>query len=263
MEIMQYQVSWLQWLAITLPVGALSMLACWLMLLYVYRPHHTTPLVQPIRASNEPLNRRQYFIIAVTVLTIIMWCMESQIRSVFGHSGIIGILPMIVFFGTGILDKDDFNSFLWTVAMLAMGGMSLGFVVKRTQLLNSMTAIIQTMIVGQSLWVIMFGFCTLLLVVATFISHTVSALIVLPLVYEVGVRVGQPLLLVMGSAIMCSGAMGLPVSGFPNIFAVSCEDATGENYVRAKDFLKVGVPLSIIVNMITVTVGYGIMLAIF
>jgi hypothetical protein len=35
--------------------------------------------------------------------------------------------------------------------------------------------------------------------------------------------------------------MGLPVSGFPNMNAVSLEDATGVNYVDTTDFLKVGV----------------------
>ena len=33
--------------------------------------------------------------------------------------------------------------------------------------------------------------------------------------------------------------MGLPVSGFPNMNAVSLEDATGQNYVDTLDFLKV------------------------
>jgi phosphate transporter len=71
---------------------------------------------------------------------------------------------------------------------------------------------------------------------------------------------GHADLLVMGAAIMCSGAMGLPISGFPNINAVSLEDATGQPYVGTKDFLKVGVPISVIVCLLTVSLGYGTML---
>lgn len=59
---------------------------------------------------------------------------------------------------------------------------------------------------------------------------------------------------------MCSGAMGLPISGFPNITAISIESVGGRPFVKTKDFLKVGIPISVIVLLITVTVGYGIML---
>ena len=33
--------------------------------------------------------------------------------------------------------------------------------------------------------------------------------------------------------------MGLPISGFPNMNAVSLEDSMGQNYVSTWDFLKV------------------------
>ena len=50
----------------------------------------------------------------------------------------------------------------------------------------------------------------------------------------------HPKLLVMGAALMCSGAMGLPVSGFPNMTAIALEDAFGRTYVTTLDFLMVG-----------------------
>ncbi len=71
----------------------------------------------------------------------------------------------------------------------------------------------------MSLYGVLIVFASLILVVATFISHTVAALIILPLVHSVGVGMAEPHpnLLVMGSALMCSAAMGLPTSGFPNM----------------------------------------------
>ena len=70
----------------------------------------------------------------------------------------------------------------------------------------------------------------------------------------------HPKLLVMAAALMCSGAMGLPVSGFPNMTAVSLEDAKGLNYVQTADFLRVGVASSVFTYGVIVTLGYGIML---
>ena len=76
------------------------------------------------------------------------------------------------------------------------------------------------------------------------------------------VRIAQephPKLLVMAAALMCSGAMGLPVSGFPNMNAIALEDQTGKPYLTTSDFLKVGVPSSVITYGLVVTVGYVIM----
>lgn len=43
-----------------------------------------------------------------------------------GEMGVIAVVPLVAFFGFDVLNKDDFNSFLWNVVMLAMGGLSLG-----------------------------------------------------------------------------------------------------------------------------------------
>ena len=58
---------------------------------------------------------------------------------------------------------------------------------------------------------------------------------------------------------MCSGAMGLPVSGFPNMNAIALEDQTGKPYLTTGDFLRVGVPSSVATYALVVTIGYGIM----
>jgi di/tricarboxylate transporter len=98
----------------------------------------------------------------------------------------------------------------------------------------------------------------------TFISHTVGAMVILPIVQSVGQQMPghHDKLLVMGAALMCSGAMGLPVSGFPNMNAVALEDPTGVNYVDTVDFLKVGVPGSVMVYWLIVSVGYVLMRAV-
>ena len=63
----------------------------------------------------------------------------------------------------------------------------------------------------------------------------------------------------MAAALTCSGAMGMPVSGFPNMQAVSLEDGAGNQYVGTLDFLAVGVPGSVAAYGIIVTLGYGLM----
>ena len=58
---------------------------------------------------------------------------------------------------------------------------------------------------------------------------------------------------------MCSGAMGLPVSSFPNINAISLEGPTGVPWLEVSDFLKVGIPSSVIALILVLLVGYPLM----
>lgn len=161
----------------------------------------------------------QWFISIVTILTIGLWCVTHQLEGIFGDMGVVAIIPIVLFFGSGILTKEDFNNFLWTIIILAAGGLSLGKAVSSSGLLHSIAQGITEKVEGFSLYGVLVVFAALILVIATFISHTVAALIILPLVQQVGsnMKVPHPNLLVMGSALMCSAAMGLPTSGFPNM----------------------------------------------
>ncbi|KAM9916523.1 hypothetical protein OXX59_009915 [Metschnikowia pulcherrima] len=63
----------------------------------------------------------------------------------------------------------------------------------------------------------------------------------------------------MGTALIASGAMGLPTSGFPNVTAISMTDEVGKRYLSVSTFITRGVPASIIAYVFVITVGYGIM----
>lgn len=133
--------------------------------------------------------------------------------------GVIAIIPIVLFFGIGILTKEDFNNFPWTIIILAAGGLSLGKAVRSSGLLHTLAKLVSKEVEGMGVYGVLVVFSTLILVIATFISHTVAALIFLPLVFDVGSAMEQPHpnLLVMGGVLMCSAAMGLPTSGFPNM----------------------------------------------
>lgn len=216
--IMQPQPAWGTWFFIAIPVGIISILLIWLLLLVSFQPGRGTTIV-PIRPVRDAFTGIQWFISIVTVGTIVLWCVTHQLEEVFGDMGVVAIIPIVLFFGTGILTKEDFNNFLWTIIILAAGGLALGKAVTSSGLLHTIAGSITKEVEGMSLYGILVVFASLILVVATFISHTVAALIILPLVFSVGTSMEDPHpnLLVMGSALMCSAAMGLPTSGFPNM----------------------------------------------
>ncbi|KAF4971924.1 hypothetical protein FSARC_1367 [Fusarium sarcochroum] len=260
MGIMQPAPTWLQWFFIVIPVGGLSIVLIWLLLLVTFQPGKGTTIA-PIRPVKEKFTGLQWFVTIVTISTIALWCASHQLEAEFGDMGVIAIIPIVLFFGIGLLTKEDFNNFPWTIIILAAGGLSLGKAVRSSGLLHTLAELVSEKVEGMSLYGVLVVFSALILVIATFISHTVAALIFLPLVFDVGVAMEQPHpnLLVMGGVLMCSAAMGLPTSGFPNMTAIMKEDPFGQRYLQVKHFVSRGVPSSIITLVVVVTLGYGLM----
>lgn len=220
--IMEPPPTWGQWFFIVIPVGVISLFIIWVLLLVSFKPGRGTTIV-PVRPVRDPFTGLQWFVSVVTLATIGLWCASHQLENVFGDMGVIAIIPIVLFFGVGILTKEDFNNFPWTIIILAAGGLSLGKAVNSSGLLHTVTEAITVRVQELSLYAILVVFSSLILVIATFISHTVAALIILPLVYDVGKRLEEPHpnLLVMAGVLMCSAAMALPTSGFPNMSKLS------------------------------------------
>ncbi|KAJ5636676.1 uncharacterized protein N7484_009989 [Penicillium longicatenatum] len=254
-------ISWGTWFFISLPVCIISILLIWGLLLVTFHPGRNQNIV-PMRPVKDRFTGIQYFISAVTLGTIGLWCVSHQLEHIFGDMGVIAIIPLVLFFGTGILNKEDFNNFLWTIIILAAGGLCLGKAVTSSGLLHTIASGITARVEHLSLYSVLLVFCALILVIATFISHTVAALIILPLVRQIGVSMEDPHpnLLVMASALMCSVAMGLPTSGFPNMTAIMTEvPQTGQRYLHVRHFLSRGIPSSLMSFVVIVTIGYGLM----
>ncbi|KZT57927.1 Sodium/sulfate symporter [Calocera cornea HHB12733] len=265
LEAMDPRIGWLGWFAVALPVSAVSIMLIWLLLLVTYQPSRDAegnPLeIRPIRATREALNWSQYYIIFVTIVTIGLWLVEHSMESIVGDMGVIALIPIIAFFGTGVLKKADFESFLWSVVFLAMGGIALGKAVVSSGLIDSFDEEIRAAISGLDLYQVVLVLSAIVLVVSTFISHTIASVLLVPIAAEVGGRLTDPhpRLLIMLTALLCSTGMGMPVSGFPNQTAANQEDEVGRRYLTNIDFLKNGVPASVMAAIVVATVGYLLM----
>jgi phosphate transporter len=142
--------------------------------------------------SQTKISPVQIYIPCVTLVTIILWCIARTYKDTLGDMGVIAIIPIVAFFGAGILTKDEFNNFLWNVIILAMGGIALGKAVDSSGLLNTIAVSISERMMGLSTFQVLFVFCALVLLIATFISHTVAVLIVLPIVAKIETHLPDP-----------------------------------------------------------------------
>ncbi|KAK9461407.1 SPX domain-containing protein [Lipomyces oligophaga] len=252
--------SWLTWFFIALPVCIFSILLIWVFMILTLNPAKGAVLTK-IQRSEEKFTGTQMFVSGVTLVTIALWCVSHQLEGVFGDMGVLAIIPLVVFFGTGLLTKEDFNNFMWTIIFLAMGGIALGKAVSSSGLLDVIAGGIRTIVSGMGIYGVMVVFGSLILIIATFISHTVAALILLPIVAQVGAAMEDPHpnLLVMGAALLCSAAMGLPTSGFPNVTAICTTDDQGRPYLSVALFITRGVPASVLAFVVIISLGFGLM----
>ncbi|KAI9001489.1 Sodium/sulfate symporter [Trametes punicea] len=260
---------WGSWFAVSLPVSAISIVLIWLLLLVSYRPARSPDgegeiELKPVRAPKERFSAKQWWVSFVCLLTIALWCVAHSIQDVIGDMGVIAIIPIVAFFSTGVLKKDDFEQFLWTVVFIAMGGIALGNGVTNSGLLEVLGDGIRGIIYGLDLYPVVLLLSVIVLIISTFISHTIASVLLVPIAKEVGASMpgDRSNLLIFITGLICSTGMGMPVSGFPNQTAATQEDEMGQLYLSNVDFLKNGVPASIIAAMVVATVGYLLMQAI-
>jgi phosphate transporter len=251
--------SWGEWFVVSIPVCVLSLLLIWIFLLVTFNCNSKNTRLVPIRVLDDTFSLVQWFVVFVSVGTIFLWCIASKLTGVFGEMGIIALIPIIVFFGSGLLTTEDFNNYPWNIVVLAMGGTALGKAVSSSGLLATIAQAIQEEVQDYSLFGVTITFGVLILIMATFVSHTVAALIIVPLVAEIGNNLPEPhpRLLIMVSALLCSAAMGLPTSGFPNVTAICMTDEFGKPYLTVSTFITRGVPSSFIAYAIIVSVGFA------
>ncbi|EJS41896.1 pho91p [Saccharomyces arboricola H-6] len=259
--IMDPSPSWAEWFMIALPVCFICIMATWVLLIITFPPEPNVKILQ-LHPSRDPFTVKQWFVTLVCITTIVLWCLSNKISGIFGEMGIISIIPIVVFFGTGLLTSDDFNNFMWTIVVLAMGGSTLGKAVSSSGLLSTMAQLIKSQVEHEPIFIIVLIFGLVILVMATFVSHTVAAMIIVPLMSEIGSNLpsgDHSRLLIIIAALLCSSAMGLPTSGFPNVTAISMIDEVGDRYLTVGTFITRGVPASLLSYATIVTVGYGLL----
>ncbi|KAG8690610.1 low-affinity phosphate transporter [Ceratobasidium sp. 423] len=265
LQYMDPPLDWLQWFAVAIPVSAVTIFVVWLLLLVSYKPSYapdgTELRIRPIRPTKESFTLKQYWVSIVCLVTIALWCVAHQIDHIFGDMGVIAIIPIVAFFSTNVLKKEDFEQFLWTIVFLAMGGIALGKAVVSSGLLATMDDGVRHLVEGLALYEIVLVLSIVVLIISTFISHTIASVLLVPIAAEVGSNLPDPhpRLLVFITGLICSAGMGMPVSGFPNQTAATQEDEMGKVYLSNTDFLKNGVPASIVATMVVATVGYTLM----
>ena len=239
-------VSFGQWMLFGLPIVIILLLIAWWWLMTAYKPKLKT-VDLAIKTVAAP-KRVSGIFFTTFGLTVVLW-LSGAFHGM--NTYVVSMLPLTVFFLTGILDKSDIKKFNWEVLWLIAGGIALGEGMFQSGLSEALIALIPTDALSVAMVIVIFS--VVAYVMANLVSHTATANLVLPLVATVASGFSdasalKPAIIII--ALTCSLGMGLPISTPPNALAYS----TGQ--IQTKDLLLTGG----VVSAIGLLLLYGLMM---
>ena len=83
-----------------------------------------------------------------------------------------------------------------------------------------------------------------------------ASIILMPIIGKIVVSMEAPEVVVIGAALSVSAAMALPFSSFPNVNSLLIMDDFQKSYLGVGDFVRMGLPLSLLSVFFISTVGY-------
>lgn len=242
-----YQISFLDWMLVAVPLAAVLLLVAWLLLWKFFRPGAAD---FHLESSAHKIDGRGLYVLVVLTATVGLW-LTDQVHGL--PSAVVALLPAVAFTATGLLDRRDVNSLEWNILILIAGGVALGVGMQQTGLDQALVAAVP---VGGGLLLGALVLTTLLL--STFMSNTAAANLLLPIGISFAAATGAAagpgaVQLGFSIALAASVSMALPVSTPPNAIAY----ATGE--ITGRDFALAGIIIGLLAALLIVALGGPIM----
>ncbi len=222
MQDMGLSITFGKWMLFGVPFVIVMLLVGWLILVKMF------PIQQKelkLEVGGSFLKTPKAIVVYVTfAVTIALWCFSENFKLGL-DSNTIAIIPIAIFAATKVITKDDLKSMSWDVLWLVAGGFALGVALQETGLAKDMIDAIPFGTWNPTVLMVGAGFICLFM--ATFMSHTATASLLMPILAGVAGAMVQSHSMDGAGAIglLCSIAfasslgMALPISTPPNALA--------------------------------------------
>lgn len=235
--------SFTQWMIIGLPGVFIMLGLTWMLLLAFYRGSNV-----PMPEFNHTVTLRKDRSFVIIVLTVLLTAAGWMTTGIHGYSsGTVGMIPLLIFFGSGVLNAGDLRNMSWEVLLMMGGGLCLGAVINQSGLADWLVS--QLPVSGFSSFQLTLLFGTVACVMSSLMSNTATANLLLPIIIGMTVDPVSPLMI--GTAFGCSLAMPLPISTPPNAMAFS------SGKINLMDMAKPGVLITMSGIALALTTGYA------
>ncbi len=242
-----YDIGFVDWMLMAIPLATLLLMVAGFLLYWFFRPERDLVLPQ-LEKPTEKISAKGRWTMIILGLTILLW-LTGKMHGL--ASPAIALLAAAALTALGVLRKHDVDSIDWNVLILMWGGLSLG---KAFEVTNVVDYIIQLPIAHLEGFMLALIVVLLGVVISNFMSHTATAIVLVPMVLAVGGE--SPQQMVILCALACSFAMAMPVSTPPNAIAF----ATGK--IPVSSLIRSGALVSFICILVLL-MGYQWVLPLF
>ena len=194
-----------------------------------------------LAAPREALNRGDWWVVGTGAVTVALWITD------WWHglpAAYVALIPVTVFFVSGILTAGDLRKLDWDVLLLIAGGFALGSALEKSGLAGDVAQVLSH---GEQAWQVALSLGGLALFLSVFMSNTAAASLLVPIAGSVGVMDQTHAVLL--TAFCCSLGMSLPVSTPPNALMHS------RGWVQTRDLMIYGTLISLIALGVMVAVA--------
>lgn len=237
------------WMAFAVPFVIVLLIFAWLLLLWFFPPQ--TDSIEVKIKSKFLTHWRAVTMYITFAATVILWVIGSASGM---NSYIIAMIPVAVFSVTQIITKEDLKNLSWDVLWLVAGGFALGLALEESGL--SKRIIESIPFATFSPYIIVITCSGLTLLMGTFMSHTATANLLMPVIVVLGTTLpslealGGGKMLILTCTFAASLAMALPVSTPPNAIAYA------SGMIETRHMMKTGV----IISTLGLIAAYGLMI---
>ncbi|MBQ9835144.1 MAG: SLC13/DASS family transporter [Akkermansia sp.] len=223
MQEMGLNITFGKWMLFGVPFVIIMLLVGWLVLVKMF-PISQKSLDLAKEMKGKFLTTPKAIIVYATfIVTILLWVIPKDYHGLDSNS--VAIIPIAVFSVTGVITKKDLKSMSWDVLWLVAGGFALGVALSETNLAKDMINAIP--FASWDSLMLLVGASLICLFMATFMSHTATAALLMPIMASVagGMLAGGSMDdagaigLLVTIAFASSLGMALPISTPPNAMA--------------------------------------------
>lgn len=258
-----YNVDFLKWLLLALPITTTTYLAFLLYLRFnlkgvTYNPQEVGLLLQTERRQLPPMSRGEINTLIAFGLAVLLWILPGLLKLVgadtlyqfFKHhlpTSIVALIAGLLLFllptenGKGTLGVEDLREIDWDAILLFGGGLALGGLIIKTGLAKYIGVKIGHLISPDQLWLFIFILVIAMVFLTEISSNTATVLTFVPILIgvleELKIDMFFP---IFGIVIAASFAFMLPIATPPNAIVY------GSRRVPITTMAKVGLFLNLI-----------------
>lgn len=251
------EISFVEFFATTLPFSLFCCVISWLILMARFKLDIDE--VPPVPPARTDFGWRQIFVCVVSVGTVAIWIsLPFGGNHVFSDFGIVGFIPVMLFYGSTILPPARLADLPWNIIFLLFGGNALCKIVTESGLMQVASDLMTSLLGNQGLWVSILIVNLCVIFIDFFLTHTVSSMITLPLVCKFAATRNHLELYAMATCMTTTASQILPVSSFPNMCCASLQDETGKFYITSKEMIIWGIMITATCVVAVMSVYYGL-----